>query len=79
MCIILLQTHKQKITITQQMVYGILLESIVQSFILEKYDRKLLEQLEDYLQQSLTNINLFELYDDRLMIGAAEGMMSMKL
>jgi len=61
------------------MVYGILLESIVQSFILEKYDRKLLEQLEDYLQQSLTNINLFELYDDRLMIGAAEGMMSMKL
>ncbi len=55
------------------MVYGILLESIVQNFILEKHDKILLEQVEDYVQCSLSHLNLFELYDDNLMIAIAEG------
>ena len=57
------------------MVYGILIESIIQNFILEKYDKYLLKQIEEYVQHSLTNLNLFELYDDNLMIRIAEGMM----
>ena len=56
------------------MVYGILLESIVQCFILEKHDKILLEQIEEYIQFSLANLNLFDLYDDNLMIKIAEGM-----
>lgn len=58
------------------MVYGILLESVMQCFILEKYDRILLEQIEEYVQHPLSHINLFDTYDDRLMIAIAEGMMS---
>ena len=58
------------------MVYGILLESVVQCFILEKYDRILLEQVEEYVQHPLAHINLFDLYDDRLMIAIAEGKIS---
>ena len=56
------------------MVYGILLESIVRCFILEKYDKILLEQTEEYVQCSLSHLNLFDLYDDHLMITIAEGM-----
>ena len=56
------------------MVYGILLESIVQCFILEKHDKILLEQVEEYVQFSLSHLNLFDLYDDNLMIRIAEGM-----
>ncbi|CAM2714541.1 unnamed protein product [Rotaria socialis] len=56
------------------MVYGILLESIVQSFVLEKYDKILLEQVEESVQHCLTNLNLFELYDDNLMFGIAEAL-----
>jgi hypothetical protein len=56
------------------MVYGILLESIVRNFILEKYDRILLQQVEEYVQHPLSHLNLFDLYDDRLMIAIAEGM-----
>lgn len=58
------------------MVYGIILESVIQSFILEKYDKILLEQIEEYVQHCLTSLNLFELYDDNLMFGIAEGMFS---
>ncbi len=56
------------------MVYGILLESVVQDFILEKYDKILLEQIEEYIEFSLSHLNLFDLYDDNLMIRIAEGM-----
>ncbi len=56
------------------MVYGILLESIVQNFILEKYDKILLQQIEEYVQHPLYHLNLFELYDDNLIVGIAEGM-----
>lgn len=56
------------------MVYGILIESIVQNFIIEKYDKILLEQIEEYIQHPLSHLNLFELYDDNIMIGIAEGM-----
>jgi hypothetical protein len=56
------------------MVYGILLESVVQYFILEKYDRITLQEVEEYVQCSLSNLNLFDLYDDGLMIAIAEGM-----
>lgn len=56
------------------MVYGILLESIIQTFILERYDKVVLEQVEEYVQHTLSNLNLFELYEDNLMIGIAEGM-----
>jgi hypothetical protein len=56
------------------MVYGILLESVVQYFILEKYDKILLVQVEEYVQHSLSHLNLFDLYDDTLMIRIAEGM-----
>ena len=55
------------------MVYGILLESVVQLFILNKYDKVTLELVEEYVQHSLSNLNLFELYDDNLMIAIAEG------
>jgi hypothetical protein len=55
------------------MVYGILIESIVQCFILEKYDKILLQQIEEYTQCSLSHLNLFDLYDDYLMITIAEG------
>ena len=55
------------------MVYGILLESVVRHFILEKHDKITLAQVEEYIQHPLTNLNLFELYDDNLMIGIAEG------
>lgn len=58
------------------MVYGILLESIVQHFILEKYDRILLQQVEEYVQCRLSHLNLFDLYDDHIMIAIAEGMSS---
>jgi hypothetical protein len=57
------------------MVYGILLESVVQCFILEKHDKILLQQIEEYTQcNTLSHINLFNLYDDHLMIAIAEGM-----
>ena len=56
------------------MVYGILIESVVKNFILEKYDKILLQQIEEYVQHPLLNLNLFELYDDNLMIRTAEGM-----
>ena len=56
------------------MVYGILLESIVQRFILEKYDRILLKEIEEYIKHPLSHLNLFDLYDDGLMIAIAEGM-----
>lgn len=56
------------------MVYGILIESIVHNFILEKYDKILLEQIEEYVQCPLSHLNLFDLYDDNIMIGIAEGM-----
>ncbi len=56
------------------MVYGILLESVVQTFILEKYDKILLQEIEEYVQYPLSHLNLFDLYDDNLMIGIAEGM-----
>lgn len=55
------------------MVYGILLESVVRHYILEKYDRILLQQIEEHVQCPLSHIHLFELYDDRLMIATAEG------
>jgi hypothetical protein len=56
------------------MVYGILLESIVQNFILEKYDKILLQQIEEYVQHRLYHLNLFDLYDDNLIVRIAEGM-----
>jgi len=56
------------------MVYGILLESVVQNFILEKYDKILLQEIEEYVQYPLSHLNLFDLYDDNLMTGIAEGM-----
>jgi len=58
------------------MVYGILLESIVQNFILEKYDKILLQEVEEYVHCPLSHLNLFELYDDNLMVVIAEGMNS---
>ena len=58
------------------MVYGILLESVVQCFVLEKYDGILLKQIEEYVQHTLTHINLFDIYDDRLLIAIAESMTS---
>jgi hypothetical protein len=56
------------------MVYGILLESVVQTFILEKYDKILLQEIEEYVQYPLSHLNLFDLYDDNLMTRIAEGM-----
>jgi hypothetical protein len=56
------------------MVYGILLESIIQYFILEKYDKILLQEIEEYVQHPLSHLNLFEIYDDNLIIRIAEGM-----
>jgi hypothetical protein len=56
------------------MVYGILIESVVQCFILEKYDKILLQQIEEYTHHTLSHLNLFDLYDDNLMIAIAEGM-----
>lgn len=58
---------------TGKMVYGILLESVVHEFIIKKYDKILLQQVEEYIDHRLSNLNLFELYDDNLMIGIAEG------
>lgn len=55
------------------MVYGILLESVVQEFIVKQHDKILLQQVEEYIDHSLSNLNLFDLYDDHLMIGIAEG------
>lgn len=55
------------------MVYGILLESVVQ-FILEKYDKNTLDMIQEYLEFDLTHLNLFDIYEDRLMTGVAEGM-----
>jgi hypothetical protein len=54
------------------MVYGILLESIVQ-FIREKYDRIVFKQIQEY---DLCHLNLFGIYEDRLMTGTAEGLIS---
>ena len=56
------------------MVYGMLLESIVTNFILEKYNKILLKQVEEYIQHPLSHLNLFDLYEDKLMLGIAEGM-----
>jgi len=69
-----LRTHKKEYQHNQVMVYGILLESIVQNFILEKHDKILLKQVEEYVQHPLSHLNLFTLYDDNLMLGIAEGM-----
>lgn len=55
------------------MVYGILLESVVQ-FILQKYDKNALDLVEEYIDFDLSHLNLFDIYEDRLMIGIAEGM-----
>ena len=55
------------------MVYGILLESVVQEFILKQHDKILLQQVEEYIDHPLSNLNLFDLYNDNLMIGIAEG------
>jgi hypothetical protein len=55
------------------MVYGILLESVVRNYILEKYDKILLQQIEEYVQMSLSHLNLFDIYDDKLMFAIAEG------
>ena len=55
------------------MVYGILLASAIQ-FILEKYDKLVLKQVQEYLAYDFSNLNPFGIYDDRLMLGLAEGM-----
>ena len=57
------------------MVYGMLLESAVQ-LIGERYDRTVLKQAEEYLECDLSHLNLFEVYDDRLMVGLSEGRIS---
>jgi hypothetical protein len=68
-------TDKSKgVSHNQDMVYGILLESIVRNFILDKYDKILLQEIEEYIQHPLSHLNLFALYDDNLMLGIAEGM-----
>ena len=43
-------------------------------FFNEKYDKILLQEIEEYVQYPLSHLNLFDLYDDKLMIGIAEGM-----
>lgn len=58
------------------MVYGILLESVVH-FIRQRYDRIVFDQIQEYLECDLSNINLFELYEDRLMICFAEGIIKL--
>lgn len=55
------------------MVYGILLESVVQ-FVLQKYDKITLDLVQEYLDYDLSHLNLFDVYEDRLMVGIAEGM-----
>ena len=58
------------------MVYGILLAGAVQ-LIGERYDRTVLKQAEEYLECDLSHLNLFEVYDDRLMVGLSEGRISL--
>ena len=55
------------------MVYEILLASAVQ-FILEKYDKLVLKQVQEYLAYDFSNLNAFGIYEDRPMPGLAEGM-----
>lgn len=57
------------------MVYGMLLESAVQ-LIDERYDRTVLKQAEEYLECDLSHLNLFTVYDDRLLVGLSEGRIS---
>lgn len=54
------------------MVYGILIESIVQ-FINENYGRIVVERVERLIDFKIMNLHLFEIYDDRLMFNIAEG------
>jgi len=58
------------------MVYGILIESVVH-FIRQRYDKIVFEQIQEYLECDLSNINLFEIYEDRLMVGLAEGIIKL--
>ena len=54
------------------MVYGILLESVVHH-IVEVHGKNVLDEIETYVNYNLSAVNLFDTYDDRLMIAAAEG------